>query len=74
MDPEREHLIRRYAALDISWRELQERGFDTYDQVLMGLGELGLKYPVAPMTGPNVEARLRGIAMLEEAIERDKNG
>ena len=68
MIEEREALIRRYAAGDITWHELREHGFDDYVQVLGGLGEFGLRPPVAPMTGPNVEARQRGIAMLRAAL------
>jgi phosphoglycolate phosphatase-like HAD superfamily hydrolase len=32
------------------------------------LGRLGLRPPVAPLDGPNVEARLRGRAMLRRAL------
>ena len=31
---------------------------------------MGLKYPIAPMDGPNVEARQRGLALLWEALSR----
>lgn len=65
----REALLRDYAAGRVSWRELQERGFDNFVQVLAGLGELGLRYPVAPLEGPNREARERGIALLREALK-----
>jgi hypothetical protein len=71
-NPERETLLRRYAAGDISWRELRERGFDDYIDVLGGLGELGLRPPVAPMRGPNVAARERGRAIIREAL-REKS-
>ncbi len=70
VDAEREMLIRRYAAGEITWRELRERGFDDYVQVLGALGELGLRPPMARMEGPNVEARRRGRAMLREASRR----
>ncbi len=66
---EKETLIRQYAAGEITWHALRERGFDNYVEVLSGLGELGLKYPVAPMTGPNVEARQRGIAFLRQRFQ-----
>ncbi len=66
---EKETLIRQYAAGEITWHSLRERGFDNYVEVLSGLGELGLKYPVAPMTGPNVEARQRGIAFLRQRFQ-----
>jgi hypothetical protein len=32
------------------------------------LGELGLRPPLAPMRGPSVVARQRGIAILREAL------
>ena len=32
------------------------------------LGDLGLRPPIAPMVGPNVEARQRGIKLLQEAL------
>ena len=69
MDKERETLIRQYAAGEITWRSLGERGFDNYVQVLAGLGELGLRPPIAPMNGPNVAARERGRAMIREALK-----
>ena len=69
LDPERERLIRQYAAGEMSWRTLNERGFDDYVQVLAALGELGLRPPVAAMVGPNVEARLRGRALLRDALK-----
>jgi hypothetical protein len=67
---ERETLLRQYAAGDISWRELRERGFEDYIEVLGGLGELGLRPPVAPMQGPNLAARERGRAIIREALRR----
>ena len=67
-DDERERLIRQYAAHEITWHELRERGFDDYVQVLGALGELGLRPPVAPMEGPNVAARERGRAIIREAL------
>jgi hypothetical protein len=66
---ERERLIRQYAAGEMSWRALNERGFDDYIQVLGALGELGLRPPVAAMEGPNVEARTRGRALLRDALK-----
>ena len=68
MDSERECLIRQYAAGDITWHALRERGFDDYVQVLGALGELGLRPPVASMEGPNVEARQRGRALLRRLL------
>lgn len=66
---EKEAFIRQYAAGEITWHTLRERGFDNFVEVLSGLGELGLKYPVAPMSGPNVEARQRGIAFLRQRFQ-----
>jgi hypothetical protein len=66
---ERERLIRQYAAGEMSWRALNESGFDDYIQVLGALGELGLRPPVAAMEGPNVEARTRGRALLRDALK-----
>ena len=65
---DREDLLRRYAAGEVTWRALQERGFDNYLQVLGGLGELGLRPPIASMHGPNVEARERGRALLRRLL------
>lgn len=59
--------IRAYAAGELGWSSLRNRGVDYY-QVLSGLGALGLRPPIAPMTGPNVAARRRGIALLREAL------
>ncbi|KQP56261.1 MULTISPECIES: hypothetical protein [unclassified Methylobacterium] len=64
----RETLIRDYAAGDVSWKALREAGFEDYVTVLAHLGELGLRPPVAPMDGPNVESRGRGRAILREAL------
>ena len=66
---ERETLIRQYAAGDITWSALRERGFDNYAEVLGALGELGLRPPIAPMDGPNVAARERGRAFIREALK-----
>jgi hypothetical protein len=67
-ETDKEMLIRQYAAGEITWRALRERGFDNYVQVLGALGELGLRPPIAPMEGPNVDARQRGRAMLRRAL------
>ncbi len=71
-ETEREKLIRQYAAGEITWHALREQGFDDYVQVLGALGELGLRPPVAPMKGPNVEARKRGRAVIREALRARK--
>lgn len=67
---EKETLIRQYAAGEITWHALRERGFDDYVQVLGALGELGLRPLIAPMVGPNVEARRRGRALIREALRK----
>ena len=69
MDEEKERLLRAYAGGDITWTALREYGFENYVQVLGGLGELGLRQPVAPMEGPNVAARQRGRAIIREALK-----
>ena len=69
MQPElREALVLQYAAGEITRHELRERGFDNYVQVLAGLGEFGLRPPIAPMEGPNLAARERGRAIIREAL------
>ncbi len=68
LDPDRDSLLRAYAKSEITWRELQDLGFEDYIQVLGGLGELGLRPPMARMIGPNVEARRRGLALLREHL------
>jgi hypothetical protein len=45
---------------------------DSYVDVLLELGKLKLRPPVAPMEGPNVEIRQRGRALLRQALERNK--
>jgi hypothetical protein len=66
---EQEKLIRQYAAGEITWHALRARGFENYVQVLAGLGELGLRPPVAPMDGPNRESRERGREFIREALK-----
>lgn len=68
MDKEREMLLRKYAAGEITWSTLRERGFENYLHVLGGLGEPGLRPPVAPLEGPNRAARERGRAAIREAL------
>ncbi len=68
MSPERKRLLEDYAACRITWHELQERGFAAYLEVLGGLGELGLRPPIAPMEGPNLAARERGLALLRQVL------
>jgi hypothetical protein len=54
---------------DITWTTLRDRGFENYVEVLAGLGELGLRPPVAAMEGPNVAARQRGRALIRRALK-----
>lgn len=65
---EKDTLIRAYAAGEVTWSVLRERGLDNFADVLAGLGKLGLRQPVAPMDGPNREARERGRAIIREAL------
>ena len=67
---EKDTLLRQYAAGDITWTSLRGRGIDNYRDVLAGLGKLGLRPPVAPMDGPNVELRLKARAMIREALRQ----
>ncbi len=71
-ESEKQKLIRKYAAGEVTWHSLQEQGFEDYVEVLAGLGELGLRPPLARMEGPNVEARLRGRALIREALRGQK--
>jgi hypothetical protein len=71
-EPERDQLLRDYAAGKISWSMLRERGFEDYVAVLGGLGELGLRPPIAPLEGPSRAARERGRAMLRRALAGQK--
>ncbi len=68
-DSEKNALFRAYAAGDLTRTSLRSRGIDNYRDVLAGLGALGLRPPVAPMDGPNVEVRLRGRAIIREALK-----
>lgn len=69
LSDEKQQLIRRYAAGDITWHELRERGFEDYIAVLGALGELGLRPPIAPPGGPNAEARRRGQERLRALLQ-----
>ncbi len=69
---EREQLIRQYAAGEITWSSLRQRGFENYRDVLAALGALGLRPPIAPMDGPNVEMRTRARALVREALRSQK--
>lgn len=67
-----EKLLRQYAAGALTWHRLRRLGFENYLDVLAGLGELGLRPPIAPMDGPNVEARRRGRALLRQLLREQK--
>jgi len=69
MQPESEHLLREYSAGKISWSILRERGLENYQDVLTGLGELGLRLPIAHLEGPNRETRERGRAWIRQTLE-----
>jgi hypothetical protein len=71
-ETDKEKLIRKYAAGQVAWSALRTRGFDNYLDVLTELGKLGLRPPIAPMDGPNVEARQRGRALLRQALKDAK--
>lgn len=73
MAPEqREHLLRAYAAGDLTWSVLRGRGFENYRDVLAGLGRLGFRPPVAPLDGPNRAARERGRALIRDALNANQ--
>jgi len=71
-ESDRERMIRQYAAGEITWHTMKERGFDSYLDVLAGLGALGLRQPVAAMEGPNVETRQRASALIREALKAQR--
>jgi hypothetical protein len=53
-ESEKQKLIRQYAAGEITWHALRGRGFGNYVEVLAGLGELGLRRPVAARAAEGV--------------------
>ncbi len=67
-EKQREDLLRQYAGGHVTWHQLQEQGFKNYVEVLGGLGDLGLRPPIAPMEGPNRLARERGRSIVREAL------
>ncbi len=67
---EKNQLLRQYAAGEISWTSLRGRGFENYRDVLAGLGRLHLRPPIAPMDGPNVEARRRAREVIRGALQQ----
>lgn len=75
MEKWQESLLRDYAAGEVTWREVRAKGIDNYLDVLAGLGELGLRPPVAPMDGVNVASRERSRAIIRAAlVEQGKKG
>jgi hypothetical protein len=64
----KESLIRQYAAGESAWSTMRDRGIDNCVKVLVGLGRLGFRPPVAPMEGPNVTVRQRGCVIIREAL------
>jgi hypothetical protein len=68
----RDDLLRRYASGSLGWTALRNKGFDSYVDVLAGLGALGLRPPLAEMIGPNVASREKGRAMLRSLLEAQK--
>jgi hypothetical protein len=71
-EADRDKLIRQYAAGEVTWAMLRQRGIENYRDVLAGLGGLGLRPPMAPMEGPNVEARTRARAVIREALRSQR--
>jgi hypothetical protein len=71
-ETEKETLIRQYAAGELTWHSLREQGLEDYVQVLGALGELGPRPPIAPIEGPNREARERGRAIIRDALQAQK--
>ena len=67
MDANLESQIRRYAAGDLAWKDMRDKGV-SYQEVLAGLGELGLRPPVASLDGPNGENLRRGLTALRGAL------
>ena len=67
-DSEQDALIQRYAAGEVTWQALRAQGFESYLDVLAGLGRLGLRPPVAPLDGPNADARRHARHLVREAL------
>lgn len=65
---EQQAMLRKYAAGEITWSSLRSRGIESYLDVLIGLGEMSLRPPVAPMEGSNAEARRRGREIIRHAL------
>ncbi len=63
-------LVRRYADGQMSTRDLGRAGHGRMIQILSDLCRLGLRMPLADMTGPNVESRQAGISRLDDVLRR----
>lgn len=61
--------LRDYAEGRLAWFEMRQAGIG-YDDVLAGLGALGLRPPLAPLEGVNAEARRRGIEILRSHLAK----
>jgi hypothetical protein len=72
IEPDGEKIISEYAGGGITWSALRRCGFENYLDVLTELGKLGLRPPVAPMDGPNGQARQRGRSLLRQALKDAK--
>ncbi len=72
MEIRRAVLLQAYATGGMTWSTLQARGVESYGDVLAGLSELGLSYPIAPMDGPNAQLRSRGRAILRDTLRAVK--
>ncbi len=67
MKDESTNALRRYAAGELAWKQLNDAGW-TYSKVLDGLGALGLRPPIIGDEGPNAAALARGRALVREAF------
>lgn len=65
----RQALVRQYANGDMSIRELRQSGHRRMVELLSDLSELGLRMPLADMTGPNTQSRRAGIARLAAVLQ-----
>lgn len=67
MNDESTDALRRYAAGELAWKQLNNAGW-TYSEILDGLGALGLRPPIIGDEGPNAVALARGRALVREAL------
>ncbi len=64
----RTEIAKAYAAGEISFREVQDRGIFRYTELLALLADLNLRPPIAPDGGPNAESRAEGMRRLEKIL------